>query len=36
MVECCTKAVWTKPDECRIPPGFVGGGKRIVDDAKCK
>jgi hypothetical protein len=36
MVECCTKAVWTKADECRIPPGFVGGGKRVVDDAKCQ
>jgi hypothetical protein len=36
MVECCTKAVWTKADECQVPPGFVGGGKRVVDDAKCQ
>jgi hypothetical protein len=35
MVECCTKAVWSSPLDCVVPPGFVGGGKRVVDDTKC-
>jgi hypothetical protein len=35
MVECCTKAAWSAPEACVVPPGFVGGGKRVVDDAKC-
>jgi hypothetical protein len=36
MVECCSKFARVKADECKLPPGFVGGGRRVVDDAKCQ
>jgi hypothetical protein len=36
MVECCSKFTRVKADECKLPPGFVGGGKRVVDDVKCQ
>jgi hypothetical protein len=35
MVECCFKDVWSSQDECKVPPGFVGGGRRVVSDDKC-
>jgi hypothetical protein len=35
MVECCFVFEWTKPEACKVPPGFVGGGKRIVSNNRC-
>jgi len=35
MVECCFVFEWTKPKDCKVPPGYVGGGKRIVSNNRC-
>lgn len=35
MVKCCEAYAWTTADECKVAPGFVGGGKQVVADEKC-
>ncbi len=36
MEKCCETTEWTAPDACVTPEGLVGGGKEVVDDAKCE
>lgn len=36
MKKCCEKYEWTKQSECSVAEGFVGGGKNVVDNAKCQ
>jgi hypothetical protein len=35
MVECCSNFAWTRPEECKVPPGMVGGGRRVVGSERC-
>lgn len=35
MVKCCESYAWTAPDACVVSPELVGGGKAVVDDARC-
>lgn len=35
MVECCQRVEWTTAAACTVSPGHVGGGRRVVDNARC-
>jgi hypothetical protein len=35
MAQCCQTYAWTTADECKVAPGFVGGGKQVVASDKC-
>lgn len=35
MAKCCETYAWSTADECVVPAGMVGGGREVVDDAKC-
>lgn len=36
MVECCQRVEWSTAEQCRTGEQQVGGGRRIVDNARCE